>query len=56
MDGDVDRVVTPKIGRLLAFGSGFENAHRVEPLRSGERLALSVWFTVEVEMDEGQAV
>lgn len=47
-DEDADRTVQPRRGRLLAFRSGFENPHRVEPVRigpgGGNRLALSIWF------------
>ena len=32
VDDDADRTVTPMAGRLLAFDSGYENAHRVAPL------------------------
>ena len=43
-DPDMDRLVEPKAGRLLAFTSGFENLHQVRRVRTGERLVLSVWF------------
>jgi predicted 2-oxoglutarate/Fe(II)-dependent dioxygenase YbiX len=43
-DHDCDRLVAPVAGRMLAFGSGFENLHQVRPVRSGERFVLSVWF------------
>ena len=43
-DPDMDRLVEPKAGRLLAFTSGFENLHQVRKVRTGERLVLSVWF------------
>ena len=43
-DEDCDRLVAPRAGRLLAFTSGFENLHQVQPIRNGNRFALSVWF------------
>lgn len=43
-DEDCDRLVAPRAGRLLAFTSGFENLHQVQPIRNGDRFALSVWF------------
>lgn len=43
-DEDCDRLVAPRAGRLLAFTSGFENLHQVQPIRCGNRFALSVWF------------
>lgn len=46
-DPDADRLVAPVAGRLLIFGSGFENLHQVRRVTSGERLVLSVWFAVE---------
>lgn len=39
-----DRLVRPIAGRLLSFPSGFDNLHQVRPVRSGNRLVLSVWF------------
>eukprot|EP00927_Polykrikos_kofoidii_P073037 TRINITY_DN69109_c0_g1_i1.p1 TRINITY_DN69109_c0_g1~~TRINITY_DN69109_c0_g1_i1.p1 ORF type:complete len:460 (-),score=78.78 TRINITY_DN69109_c0_g1_i1:99-1478(-) len=44
-DEDMDRVVEPKGGRLVAFTSGLENLHRVQPMRWGRRYVLSMWFT-----------
>lgn len=43
-DADADRIVEPKMGRLLLFDSGPSNLHQVYPVLSGTRLALSVWF------------
>ncbi len=43
-DEDCDRLVAPRAGRLLAFTSGFENLHQVQPIQNGNRFALSVWF------------
>jgi len=37
--------VEPTAGRLVAFTSGRENVHRVEPVTSGVRLALTMAFT-----------
>ncbi|CAE7660623.1 DNAH7, partial [Symbiodinium microadriaticum] len=44
-DADADRIVEPKMGRLLLFDSGPSNLHQVYPVLSGTRLALSVWFS-----------
>ena len=35
------------VGRLVLFSSGREHPHHVEPVRSGERLAVTVAFTCE---------
>ena len=43
-DEDCDRLVAPRAGRLLAFTSGFENLHQVQPIRKGNRFALAAWF------------
>ena len=43
-DPDGDKLVAPVAGRLLAFTSGFENLHQVQPIERGDRFALSVWF------------
>jgi len=37
--------VEPTAGRLVAFTSGRENVHRVEPVAAGVRLALTMAFT-----------
>lgn len=39
--------VEPKKGRLLAFTSGSENPHRVEPVERGVRYALTVSFSCD---------
>ena len=39
--------VRPAVGRLVLFSSGREHPHHVEPVRSGERLAVTVAFTCE---------
>eukprot|EP00747_Dinoflagellata_sp_TGD_P183651 gnl/TRDRNA2_/TRDRNA2_38675_c0_seq1.p1 gnl/TRDRNA2_/TRDRNA2_38675_c0~~gnl/TRDRNA2_/TRDRNA2_38675_c0_seq1.p1 ORF type:complete len:273 (-),score=36.35 gnl/TRDRNA2_/TRDRNA2_38675_c0_seq1:172-945(-) len=50
----VDRTVEPRIGRLLLFNSGLENLHQVCPVvGDGDRLALSVWFTLCRGQDSG---
>merc|ERR1712048_1370850 len=38
-------VVEPAIGRAVAFTSGTENVHHVEPVTRGTRLALTMAFT-----------
>jgi hypothetical protein len=45
VDGDADRVVQPRAGRLVAFTSGLENLHRVEKVTRGTRYVLAMWFT-----------
>ena len=37
--------VAPRVGRFVAFTSGLENVHHVEPVTHGERFTLSAWFT-----------
>lgn len=57
-DEDADRLIAPRAGRLLAFTSGFENLHQVQPILSGNRFALSVWFrrlTAEEEVEAAAA-
>jgi len=44
-DGDRDRVVRPRAGRLSCFTSGPENTHRISKVSRGRRLALTVAFT-----------
>ena len=45
-DADCDhRLIEPTAGLLLTFPSGFDNLHQVRPVRRGERVVLSVWFT-----------
>lgn len=46
MDLDADRIVQPKAGRFLSFTSSIENIHRVTPVLSGNRLLLSVWYSL----------
>eukprot|EP00470_Lotharella_oceanica_P006705 CAMPEP_0170199340 /NCGR_PEP_ID=MMETSP0040_2-20121228/69284_1 /TAXON_ID=641309 /ORGANISM="Lotharella oceanica, Strain CCMP622" /LENGTH=389 /DNA_ID=CAMNT_0010449447 /DNA_START=368 /DNA_END=1537 /DNA_ORIENTATION=+ len=44
-DEDFNLRVGPKPGRLLLFGSGFENLHRARPILKGHRTCLEMWFT-----------
>merc|ERR1712048_436436 len=44
-DVDADRMVRPLAGRMIAFSSGMENLHRVQPMVKGSRYVLSMWFT-----------
>uniref|UniRef100_A0A7S3YX91 Prolyl 4-hydroxylase alpha subunit Fe(2+) 2OG dioxygenase domain-containing protein n=1 Tax=Lotharella globosa TaxID=91324 RepID=A0A7S3YX91_9EUKA len=37
--------LAPKPGRLLLFGSGFQNPHRARVLNRGCRTCLEMWFT-----------
>lgn len=37
--------IEPKMGRLVIFSSGMENAHFPSHVTSGERYLLSFWFT-----------
>ena len=46
MDLHCDRFVQPKAGRFLSFTSSIENIHRVTPVLSGNRLLLSVWYSL----------
>mmetsp|Transcript_5176 Transcript_5176/g.7271 ORF Transcript_5176/g.7271 Transcript_5176/m.7271 type:complete len:434 (+) Transcript_5176:65-1366(+) len=39
------RLVEAKRGRLICFSSGYENLHRVQPIRQGVRVALEMYFT-----------
>jgi len=43
----VDEVVEPRPGRVLIFTSGAENPHKVERVKSGQRLVLAFWFTCD---------
>ena len=54
-DADADRLLEPKLGRLLAFPSGFENLHQVRPVVSGERFMLSIWFQRQRDDGDGDA-
>lgn len=43
----VNTTVLPRKGRFITFSSGKENLHRVMPVLSGVRYALSMWFTCD---------
>jgi hypothetical protein len=45
--GDPELEVAPRAGRLITFGSGLENPHRVTPVKQGTRYVLSFWFTCD---------
>lgn len=45
MDDNIDRVVQIRAGRLLLFDSTIYNIHRVERVLSGDRMALSIWYS-----------
>jgi hypothetical protein len=40
-------IVKPRRGRMIMFGSGRENPHRVTKVKSGKRYVLSFWFTCD---------
>lgn len=46
MDDGIDFVVEPKGGRVVIFSSSSNNIHRVEPVISGDRFLLSVWYSI----------
>ncbi|CAK0861302.1 unnamed protein product [Prorocentrum cordatum] len=46
IDADVDCVVSPRRGRLLAFTAGPENLHQVRRVTRGTRFVLAMWFTL----------
>lgn len=43
--------VAPAQGRLIVFGSGKENPHRVSRVLSGVRFVLSFWFTCDARRE-----
>jgi hypothetical protein len=45
--GVPDAKVHPSPGKLIVFGSGRENPHRVKPVIKGTRFVLSFWFTCD---------
>jgi hypothetical protein len=45
MDDHIDRMIEPTCGRLLIFKSSIENIHRVERVKTGDRLLLSAWYS-----------
>lgn len=46
-DPDMDRVIPPVAGRLVAFTGGLENLHSALPMAWGARHTLAVWFARE---------
>jgi hypothetical protein len=55
VDEDADRRIPPVKGRLVSFRSGFENMHQVQPVTSGVRFVLALFFShnVHVGVAEG---
>ncbi|KAJ3639489.1 hypothetical protein Zmor_002848 [Zophobas morio] len=49
---EVQGVVKPKCGRMVAFSSGFENLHGVRAVTKGSRYGIGVWFTHDSEHAE----
>lgn len=45
--GSPDLIVEPRKGRLIVFGSGRENPHRVTRVKEGTRYVLSFWFSCD---------
>ena len=45
--GEPSHTVAPRVGRMITFGSGRENPHRVERVTKGTRYVLSFWFTCD---------
>jgi hypothetical protein len=48
--GPAELIVEPRRGRLIVFGSGRENPHRVTRVEKGTRYVLSFWFTCDKRM------
>jgi predicted 2-oxoglutarate/Fe(II)-dependent dioxygenase YbiX len=44
---EIKQVVVPTAGRLVVFGSGSRNLHRVAEVLRGRRCVLSAWFTTQ---------
>lgn len=44
LEEDGDAILEPQVGRLVVFDSDERFLHRVEPVTSGDRFLLSVWF------------
>lgn len=42
---ELDNLVTPRCGRMVAFSAGSENLHGVRGILKGRRCALALWFT-----------
>jgi hypothetical protein len=51
--GEPSQTVTPARGRLIVFGSGRENPHRVKKVSTGTRYVLSFWFTCNGQREFG---
>jgi hypothetical protein len=49
VDPTGETTIPPKSGSAIAFSSGWENLHRVEPLVSGSRIAIPFVFTTHSE-------
>lgn len=47
VDGNTNRTVEPKVGRVSIFTSGSENPHFVEKVETGVRYAITVSFTCD---------
>lgn len=43
--------VLPRAGRLVIFSAGQENLHRVARVAAGNRLTLSLWFTLDPKFE-----
>ena len=43
----IEHIMEPKYNRLVLFSSGLENIHQVQPVLSGTRIVLSLWFTCD---------
>lgn len=46
VDKDADRLISPVVGRLVSFSSGFENMHHVQIVSSGVRFCLVLFFSL----------
>ncbi|CAL7946478.1 unnamed protein product [Xylocopa violacea] len=42
---ELDNIVSPRCGRMVAFSAGRENLHGVRGVLRGRRCALALWFT-----------
>jgi len=54
-DGTPARVV-PQPGMLVAYTAGADNIHCVEPIQSGRRATLTMWFSLSAEASEDSVV
>jgi len=48
-DPDDRYLVSPKQGRLIMFGSGYENLHSVQRVTQGSRIVLELWLSLSEE-------